>query len=151
MTAKWWLATLIFPIVLAIAGAIIAYVRYRLELREYYGKELFEAGSGLLFALHLLNNAHQGREDHSDEAAFLAKARAARDEVWRHQSQLRLISSLHLREAVDSLVEEYMSSSPGRKDFKSIDRQERLARRNEFEQRWRQKCPGFPGNGGGAV
>lgn len=145
MDTKWWLATALIPLALALAGAVVSYVRYRLELRRFYGNELFTAGSGLLLALHHLNNSHQGETDYSGPNEFVAAARKARDEVWRHQSQLQLIGTPALVEATDSLVKEYMSSSPERDEPRPINRKQRKSLRHAFVSAWRKECPGFPG------
>lgn len=146
MDLKWWLATLVVPVLLIIVGAVIAYVRYRLELRRFYGREVFSAGSALLMALHLLNNAHQGQDDFKDDIEeFKHRARAARDEVWRHQSQLQLVGSAALIQATDALVSEYNSSSPDRGRPSPIDRAKRKELRTVFIAQWRRECPGLPG------
>lgn len=150
MDWNWWLVTLGVPIALALVGWILTYIRYRLELRRYYGRELFQAGSGLLMALHELNNSHQGRDDFSADddgrKQLLQRARDARDEVWRHHSQLGLIGSVELAGRTSRLVVEYNSSSPDRGDAAApIDRNKRKQLREAFIDQWRAECPGLPG------
>lgn len=150
MDWNWWLLTLGVPILLALVGWLLTYIRYRLELRRYYGREVFQAGAGLLMALHELNNSHQGQDDFSadDEGRkqFLQRARDARDEVWRHYSQLSLIGSAELAARTASLVEEYNSSSPDRGGAAApIDRRKRKQLRDAFIGQWRAECPGLPG------
>jgi len=38
MNPTWWLATAAVPLLLILVGAPVAYLRYRLSLRRFYGR-----------------------------------------------------------------------------------------------------------------
>ncbi|MGO4957657.1 hypothetical protein ACTQ49_10375 [Luteococcus sp. Sow4_B9] len=146
MDQKWWLATIVFPVLLALLGALLTYYRYRLEIRRYYGREVYLAGSGLLHRLHILNNTHLGEQEHPDRESHLRASWKARDAVWESQSQIRLIGSPALLAASEAMVAEYNTSSPALGDRRQpIDRDRRRELRNAFIEQWRRECPGLPG------